>query len=80
MLLDDNRRLAAAIVAAAFGCLLAALWLAPVPLAAHAVSANVWGWLSAGLAFAGDAALAERLKRFRAAQTQAVLDSPDPAA
>jgi len=27
-----------------------------------------------------DPALAERLRRFRAAQTDAVLDSPDPAA
>ena len=36
--------------------------------------------LAAAILAGSDAALAERLKRFRAAQTQAVLDSPDPAA
>ena len=36
--------------------------------------------LAAAILAGSDTALAERLRRFRAAQTQAVLDSPDPAA
>jgi 5-(carboxyamino)imidazole ribonucleotide mutase len=36
--------------------------------------------LAAAILAASDPALAERLARFRAAQTQTVLDSPDPAA
>jgi 5-(carboxyamino)imidazole ribonucleotide mutase len=35
--------------------------------------------LAASILAAGDPAVAERLQLFRAAQTQAVLDSPDPA-
>jgi len=35
--------------------------------------------LAAAILAGSDAALAERLRRFRAAQTQAVLDSSDPA-
>jgi 5-(carboxyamino)imidazole ribonucleotide mutase len=35
--------------------------------------------LAAAILAGTDAALAERLRRFRAAQTQAVLDAPDPA-
>ena len=35
--------------------------------------------LAAAILAGSDAALADRLRRFRAAQTQAVLDSPDPA-
>ena len=35
--------------------------------------------LAAAILAGSDAALAERLRRFRAAQTEAVLDSPDPA-
>jgi 5-(carboxyamino)imidazole ribonucleotide mutase len=36
--------------------------------------------LAASILAGGDAAIAERLRAFRAAQTQAVLDGPDPAA
>jgi 5-(carboxyamino)imidazole ribonucleotide mutase len=36
--------------------------------------------LAAAILAGSDTALAERLRRFRVAQTQAVLDSPDPAA
>jgi 5-(carboxyamino)imidazole ribonucleotide mutase len=36
--------------------------------------------LAAAILAGSDASLADRLRRFRAAQTQAVLDSPDPAA
>jgi 5-(carboxyamino)imidazole ribonucleotide mutase len=36
--------------------------------------------LAAAILAGSDAALGDRLRRFRAAQTQAVLDSPDPAA
>ena len=36
--------------------------------------------LAASILAVGDPAVAERLRLFRAAQTQAVLDSPDPAA
>ena len=36
--------------------------------------------LAASILAVGDAAVGERLRVFRAAQTQAVLDSPDPAA
>ena len=36
--------------------------------------------LAAAILAGSDAALAERLRRFREAQTQAVLESPDPAA
>jgi 5-(carboxyamino)imidazole ribonucleotide mutase len=36
--------------------------------------------LAAAILAGSDAAIADRLRRFRAAQTQAVLDSPDPAA
>jgi 5-(carboxyamino)imidazole ribonucleotide mutase len=36
--------------------------------------------LAAAILAGSDAGIAERLRRFRAAQTQAVLDSPDPAA
>jgi 5-(carboxyamino)imidazole ribonucleotide mutase len=36
--------------------------------------------LAASILAGSDKAIAERLRRFRAAQTQAVLDSPDPAA
>jgi len=36
--------------------------------------------LAAAILAGSDAALAERLRRFRAAQTQAVLDTSDPAA
>jgi 5-(carboxyamino)imidazole ribonucleotide mutase len=36
--------------------------------------------LAAAILAGSDAALAGRVRRFRAAQTQAVLDSPDPAA
>jgi 5-(carboxyamino)imidazole ribonucleotide mutase len=36
--------------------------------------------LAASILAGGDAAIAERLRVFRAAQTQAVLDGPDPAA
>ena len=36
--------------------------------------------LAAAILAGSDGALAERLRRFRAAQTQAVLDSPDPTA
>ena len=36
--------------------------------------------LAASILAGADQAIAERLRRFRAAQTQAVLDSPDPAA
>jgi len=35
--------------------------------------------LAASILAGSDPALAERLRRFRAAQTDAVLDSPDPA-
>jgi 5-(carboxyamino)imidazole ribonucleotide mutase len=35
--------------------------------------------LAAAILAGSDAALADRLRRFRVAQTQAVLDSPDPA-
>jgi 5-(carboxyamino)imidazole ribonucleotide mutase len=35
--------------------------------------------LAAAILAGSDAALADRLRRFRAAQTAAVLDSPDPA-
>jgi 5-(carboxyamino)imidazole ribonucleotide mutase len=35
--------------------------------------------LAAAILAGSDAAIADRLRRFRAAQTQAVLDSPDPA-
>ena len=44
---------------------------------AGAVNAAV---LAAAILAGSDTALAERLKRFRAAQTEAVLGSPDPAA
>jgi len=36
--------------------------------------------LAASILAAGDAGIAERLRVFRAAQTQSVLDGPDPAA
>ncbi len=36
--------------------------------------------LATAILAGSDAAIADRLRRFRAAQTQAVLDSPDPAA
>jgi 5-(carboxyamino)imidazole ribonucleotide mutase len=36
--------------------------------------------LAAAIVARSDAALAERLRAFRAAQTQSVLDDPDPAA
>jgi 5-(carboxyamino)imidazole ribonucleotide mutase len=36
--------------------------------------------LAAAILAGSDAALAERLRRFRTAQMQAVLDAPDPAA
>jgi 5-(carboxyamino)imidazole ribonucleotide mutase len=36
--------------------------------------------LAAAILAGSNGALAERLRRFRAAQTQAVLDSPDPTA
>ena len=35
--------------------------------------------LAAAILAGSDAALGDRLQRFRAAQTEAVLDSPDPA-
>jgi 5-(carboxyamino)imidazole ribonucleotide mutase len=45
----------------------------------HAGAVNA-ALLAASILAAGDAAVGERLRVFRAAQTQAVLDSPDPAA
>jgi 5-(carboxyamino)imidazole ribonucleotide mutase len=45
----------------------------------HAGAVNA-ALLAASILAAGDAAVRERLRVFRAAQTQAVLDSPDPAA
>ncbi|MDH4346858.1 MAG: 5-(carboxyamino)imidazole ribonucleotide mutase, partial [Thermoleophilia bacterium] len=36
--------------------------------------------LAAAIVARGDAGVAERVRAFRAAQTQAVLDQPDPAA